>query len=224
MSPNPSEPWQNGVAMVLLPLLLAPLLALADPLAISTDTLPAPLAGSPYRARLQARGGTPPLRWEVVGGALPPGLSLNPATGLLSGTPTGEGEFAFAVRVTDSARPPQRQVRSFGARVTTPLAVDWVRFPGLESGGIYGSVRAWNGTSSDLDLTLVVVGVNEYGKAFTLGYQHFPLGRNRTTVEFPFGARLPHGSYTVHADAVGESAPSHSIFRGRRQHPTLRVE
>jgi hypothetical protein len=38
--------------------------------------------------QLQAVGGAPPYRWVLVGGSLPPGLSLS-STGVLSGTPTG---------------------------------------------------------------------------------------------------------------------------------------
>ena len=36
-------------------------------------------------------------------GALPPGLTLNASTGLLSGTPTTAGTYSFTVKVTDSS-------------------------------------------------------------------------------------------------------------------------
>ena len=41
--------------------------------------------------------------WTVVSGSLPPGLTLNPATGVVSGTPTNTGSFTAGVQVTDSA-------------------------------------------------------------------------------------------------------------------------
>ena len=49
-----------------------------------------------------ASGGKAPLSWSIAGGTLPPGLSLNSGTGVLSGTPTGSGTFNFTVRVTDA--------------------------------------------------------------------------------------------------------------------------
>jgi hypothetical protein len=38
----------------------------------------------------------------VASGALPSGLLLNPATGLISGTPFQSGIFNFTIRATDS--------------------------------------------------------------------------------------------------------------------------
>lgn len=52
---------------------------------------------------IQAWGGVTPYIYSVVSGSLPAGLSLNATTGVLSGTPTATGDFAFAVQVTDSA-------------------------------------------------------------------------------------------------------------------------
>jgi hypothetical protein len=36
--------------------------------------------------------------WSIASGTLPPGLTLNPSTGVVSGTPTGLGTFTFTVR------------------------------------------------------------------------------------------------------------------------------
>ncbi|MFI5927686.1 fibronectin type III domain-containing protein [Micromonospora sp. NPDC051543] len=56
----------------------------------------------PYQYQLTVSGGTSPFVWSVSSGNLPPGLSLDPVTGLLAGTPTASGTFPFTVRVTDS--------------------------------------------------------------------------------------------------------------------------
>ncbi|MEU8219616.1 fibronectin type III domain-containing protein [Micromonospora taraxaci] len=56
----------------------------------------------PYQYQLTVTGGTAPFAWSVSAGSLPTGLTLDPATGLLSGTPTVSGTFPFTVRVTDS--------------------------------------------------------------------------------------------------------------------------
>lgn len=53
-----------------------------------------------------ASGGIPPYsNWTITSGNLPGGLSLNPATGTIGGTWTGDsGPFNFMVQVADSAR------------------------------------------------------------------------------------------------------------------------
>ena len=67
-----------------------------------------PPAGSPaevgvrFSASPSASGGIPPLRWSVAGGSLPPGLSLDSATGALSGTPSRAGSFPLTLSVTDA--------------------------------------------------------------------------------------------------------------------------
>ena len=43
-----------------------------------------------------------PLRWEIVSGNPPPGVTLDPETGLLAGTPVKSGRSPFSVQVTDA--------------------------------------------------------------------------------------------------------------------------
>ena len=49
-----------------------------------------------------ASGGTPPYTWAVTAGAMPPGVTLDGATGIASGTPSASGLFGFTLQVTDS--------------------------------------------------------------------------------------------------------------------------
>jgi hypothetical protein len=73
-------------------------------LSITTaPTLPAITAGAPYAQTLAAAAGSPTFTWSVSAGALPAGLALNPATGAISGLPAAVGQFAFTVKVTDTA-------------------------------------------------------------------------------------------------------------------------
>ena len=53
-----------------------------------------------------ASGGTAPYSFSVTRGTLPPGLSLDPGTGLISGTPTTQGSYTFTVTATDSSPTP----------------------------------------------------------------------------------------------------------------------
>ena len=73
--------------------------------AIRTSALPAAPVGVPYAATLQASGGSGTYTWSVVSGALPAGLTLNAATGVISGTPSAVETVAFTIRVADSAAP-----------------------------------------------------------------------------------------------------------------------
>ena len=71
-------------------------------LSITTGTqLPDAALGSPYSYQLSAAGGIAPYSWSANG--LPTGLSIDPDTGIVSGTVGAAGSISFAVRVTDSA-------------------------------------------------------------------------------------------------------------------------
>jgi photosystem II stability/assembly factor-like uncharacterized protein/protocatechuate 3,4-dioxygenase beta subunit len=72
-------------------------------LSITTTSLPPGAVNEVYLAKLKAFGGTPPYRWEITSGSLPPGLSLNPDSGEISGLSTSAGTFDFTVRLTDNA-------------------------------------------------------------------------------------------------------------------------
>ena len=75
----------------------------ATPTLTTDATLPNGTVGGPYMARLSASGGSAPLSWATGGGALPPGLSLNPSTAAISGTPIVPGVFPWVALVTDQA-------------------------------------------------------------------------------------------------------------------------
>lgn len=81
-------------------------------LAIS-GTLPAARTGTPYTATLTASGGTAPYKWFIDSGRLPPGLTLNQTTGVISGSPTCVGRSDFAIRATDAATPALTAIKSF---------------------------------------------------------------------------------------------------------------
>ena len=74
-------------------------------LQITTASLPGGFLGAPYSQTLQASGGITPYTWSITSGTLPTGLTLNPLTGAITGTPTAAGLQSFTVKVTDSSLP-----------------------------------------------------------------------------------------------------------------------
>jgi Immune inhibitor A peptidase M6 len=79
----------------------------AIPLVITTDSLGGALTDNPYNLPLEKTGGTPNSAWSIVGGMNHGWVSIDPATGLLSGTPTAAnlGAFNVTVRVEEPTLP-----------------------------------------------------------------------------------------------------------------------
>ena len=71
------------------------------PPTIVAESLPDGTEGEAYSSRLTAKG-TAPITWSIVDGVLPEGLSLNEATGEISGTPAGEGTEVFTVMAVNA--------------------------------------------------------------------------------------------------------------------------
>lgn len=70
---------------------------------IACGTPPVGIIGVPYSYEFIATGGTPPYTlFAVTSGSLPAGLTLNPSTGVASGTPTAAGASTYVITVTDS--------------------------------------------------------------------------------------------------------------------------
>ncbi len=109
-------------------------------LKIATERLPGGTVGTAYSAALTAQGGTLPLTWNVVEGHLPPGLELNPSTGVIGGTPNQAGSFGFRIRVTDSGD--DRDTRGFSIAVAPALAITTVSLPNGTAGVPYSTALA----------------------------------------------------------------------------------
>jgi len=84
------------------------------PPTITTTSLPAGTAGTCYGQTstssgvtcngeaLSETGGTAPYTWGVIAAGLPPGLSLNPGAGVVTGIPTAPGTYTPTFSVTDA--------------------------------------------------------------------------------------------------------------------------
>ena len=72
------------------------------PLYVATTSLPNATKSAIYSAFVIGSGGRQPYTWQVMSGALPPGMSLNVSTGEIRGIPTSTGVYSFTVKVTDA--------------------------------------------------------------------------------------------------------------------------
>jgi Putative Ig domain len=72
-------------------------------LAIITDSLPSATGGQNYSATLQGTGGTTPYTWAISAGVLPKGLTLNSASGVISGPVSSQAVTeTFTVTLTSA--------------------------------------------------------------------------------------------------------------------------
>ena len=86
-------------------------------LEVLTTLVPNAVVNTPYTTQLQATGGAAPYSWKVTAGALPEGLTLS-SSGVISGVPSGQGQFSFTVEVVDSstAAPASANFKSGGTK------------------------------------------------------------------------------------------------------------
>lgn len=73
----------------------------ASPVSITCNNPPNGSTGIAYTHTFPVTGGIAPFVFSIVSGALPPGVVLNTATGVISGIPNVAGTYAFTIQVTD---------------------------------------------------------------------------------------------------------------------------
>src|SRR5450631_2243412 len=128
---------------------------------VSVGSLPTAVVGSSYSATLQATSGTSPYTWSVTSGTLPPGLTLNSSTGVISGSPTapaapvfrkrtaaadsGPTTYSFTVTVTDSSTPAKTATASMQIVVNPSLALTTASLPAGVVGTAYNQTLAATG-------------------------------------------------------------------------------
>ena len=119
-------------------------------LAVAAGALPVGTVGQAYAASLSGTGGVGPYTWAVTSGSLPAGLSLNPNTGAITGTPTAAGRNPVGITVTDSSNPtPATASRTFTFTVRpAKLAIATTSLPsGTIKNPYSATVTATGGTT-----------------------------------------------------------------------------
>ena len=96
-------------------------------------TLPNGLVGAAYANPVNEFNGVPPYTTTVTSGMPPPGLTLNPATGVFQGTPTQFGTFTFSLQVTDSNSPKVTATGTTSLVIKSSLAITTA---GLRKGSV----------------------------------------------------------------------------------------
>jgi len=92
----------------------------ASGLSITTASIPDATVAKEYSATLAGTGGLKPYKWTIASGALPNGITLDKATGELSGSTAGAGVFKFSVQLEDSEGTPATTTVAYKLTVSEP--------------------------------------------------------------------------------------------------------
>jgi len=120
-------------------------------LSIGGGSLDVAQLGLPFRQQLSATGGIAPYSWSITSGSLPDGLTLESASGVVSGTPTALATNNFTIQVVDSQAVPLSGMKAFSMSVygkLTWLQIDQLRISfgpteGRDSFVLRGTCNMW---------------------------------------------------------------------------------
>jgi Putative Ig domain len=133
------------------------------PLKFYTTSIPSAKEGESYTATISVSGGTTPYSWSLSSGSLPSGLTINAATGYISGIPDkgSNGSYSFMVLVTDSSAIPLTGQQSFSltvekggydAVITIGSGLKAGQTKVYTAGGTIATLRGGESTTLSLDL------------------------------------------------------------------------
>lgn len=190
------------------------------PLTITTASLPTGSVGASYSQTLQANGGIGNYAWSISSGALPAGLSLDPSTGKISGSPTTNGTFGFTVRVTSGSATISR---SMSITVNVAQKFDFTfdhDADGWTLGGLGGHCCQgnWGLAAWDLDVgamigkgVIVLDGTGDPGNPNGWISKSFVLPANVTTLQFDVWGHNVAGADARLIVRVVDASGSHKL-------------
>jgi hypothetical protein len=112
-------------------------LIVAAPLSLPAPSTLLSEVGLPFRSALSPVGGLGPMTFAVTAGSLPPGLTLDPATGMVQGRPLAAGTFATTLAVTDVGG--ERATTGATFQIARRLAITTTKLPRAEEGEAFGA-------------------------------------------------------------------------------------
>ncbi|MFY9845430.1 MAG: Ig domain-containing protein [Terriglobales bacterium] len=187
-------------------------------LAIATKSMPGGSVGTAYSSTLQATGGLPPYTWSITSGSLPAGLTLNSASGDISGTPTATGTSNFTVTVADSESPQVTASAGLGISIAAHNCTNDSTLKGnyaFVSGGWSGSTTATSSAGSFLadgngNISSGLIDVADQAskskpESGTFTGTYCVTSNNLATINLTYGGALSGGNTFIAALDSGDS-------------------
>ncbi|QUM75962.1 putative Ig domain-containing protein [Moritella sp. 24] len=191
----------------------------AEPLGIETASLSGGLLSVPYSAFIQVSGGKVPYNWTLSNGSLPTGLTLNSATGEISGTPDTLGTSTFDVTVTDDSQ--VSISATFTMEVDTELDNTEVVYEDAENGNTLGW-RIYSGNSAgasisntfdtDWDSKVIVLNGSGQDHGYRLGNDDNSTWQNSEQFVIVWSMQFSE-SYTVFIDVQTTDGHKYLYYR-----------
>ncbi|MER2176201.1 MAG: putative Ig domain-containing protein, partial [Stenotrophomonas maltophilia] len=187
-----------------------------QPVTVAPAALPPPAIAVAYSQTIVASGGSGSYSYAATSGSLPPGLTLS-AGGVLAGTPTAGGSYAFSVTATDTSTAPgpytgtQAYVLTVGAPTLVlpggplpgaTLAQPYTATVGPASGGTAPYAYTITAGSVPQGLSMAASGVFS-GTPTALGTFNFTV----TATDSSTGVGAPYSTSTPMSITVADGLP-----------------
>ncbi len=167
-----------------------------SPLTIVTTTLPTGTVGTSYfLGGVYAAGGTPDYSYATTQGSLPSGLTLDPTSGIISGTPTSSGTSSFTVQAADSGgSQPVSQALSITVKPDVKVSVTTT------------SLKTANQNESYSDTLAATGGTAPYNWTITAGA--LPAGLTLSSDGVISGVATASGTFTFTVAVTDSTSPT----------------